>query len=261
MNRLAQGLMLILLGASLIGTLPTGLYLNYVQGWFQPFLVVAGAILVALGLMLVVFEARAAVRGPSLTERDHDDGHGHDHFRAPRTAWLLLAPVLSVFVIAPPALGAYTAQSTVAEGPPRDVGGGRPLDDLNSSDPDSPVAMEMQDFVVWAWTDEERTMADRTIELTGFAVPGEETEGWYLARLQMTCCAADTVVNRVLVVEHPAEFPEPEKNSWWVVRGTWVEPEGDLMDVRDHRFRVEEVEAIDDPPDPYEKRRPVSDPR
>ena len=100
-----------------------------------------------------------------------------------------------------------------------------------------------------AWLDEDRQLAGRKVELTGFAVPNEGGEGWYLARLQMACCAADAVVNKVLLV---TDRPEPEADSWWTVRGTWVEPEGELVDVEHHEFQVEDITGLTDPPDPYE---------
>ncbi|MFD0777049.1 TIGR03943 family putative permease subunit, partial [Streptomonospora algeriensis] len=164
---------------------------------------------------------------------------------APRVAWLLLLPVLAVFVVAPPALGSYTAESASAGAPPREGGD---YDELGDPASDGPVEMEIQEFISRAWTDEERSMEGLTVRLTGFAVPNPEGEGWYLARLQMACCAADAIVNRVLITDRP----EPPEDSWWRVEGTWQPPEGDLRNVRNHRFSVEAMEEVEDPPDPYE---------
>ena len=91
-------------------------------------------------------------------------------------------------------------------------------------------------------------LAGREVELTGFAVPTADGEGWYLARLQMACCAADAVVNKVVI----SGVPAPEADTWWKVRGTWIEPEGELSDVSEHGFEVVEMEEVTDPPDPYE---------
>ncbi|MBB4932115.1 putative repeat protein (TIGR03943 family) [Lipingzhangella halophila] len=250
MNRIAQGLVTLLLGAAVLGsTVFSDLYLNYVKALFQPFLILTGLMLVVLGGWIVASDVRASLRedggdaGPADTAGD--EPHGHDHSRAPRVAWLLVLPVISVFVIAPPALGAYSAAETTATSA-GDTEGDSNFDELDDSS--GPIEMEVQDFVSRAWTDEERSMSGREIELTGFAVPNSEGEGWYLARLQMACCAADAVVNRVLITDEP----EPEKDSWWTVRGTWDEPEGDIAEVRDHRFTVEEMTEVENPPDPYE---------
>nr|WP_255430206.1 TIGR03943 family protein [Streptomonospora sp. PA3] len=238
-----------LLGAgALSSTVVSDLYLNYVQPGFRPFLIAAGAVLIGLGAAVVAAEARSALAG-----RDDGagadsccstgDGHGHG---APRVAWLLLLPVLAVFVVAPPALGSYTAENAATAAPPRDGGEGADFEEVAGGS--GPVEMKVQEFVVRAWTDEKRTMEGLTIRLTGFAVPNPDGEGWYLARLQMACCAADAIVNRVLITNRP----EPPEDSWWRVEGTWQPPEGPVQDARDHRFEVESMEEVDNPPDPYE---------
>ncbi|WP_046472396.1 TIGR03943 family putative permease subunit [Allosalinactinospora lopnorensis] len=245
MNRIAQGLVAVLLGAAVLGSALSGLYVNYVKALFQPFLVLTGIVLVGLGVWVVLADLRAGANEDGTgTGHDDHDGHGHDHSRAPWVAWLLVLPAVSVFVIAPPALGSYSAAETTATsaGSTRDSS----LDELDGGP--GPVEMKLQEFVMRAWTDENREMAGREIELTGFATPNPDGEGWYLARLQMACCAADAVVNRVLITDEP----EPEEDSWWTVRGTWVEPEGDLESVQDHRFAVDEMTEVDNPPDPYE---------
>ena len=281
MNRIAQGLTLVLLGAAaLTATVPTDLYLNWVKAGFGPFLIGAGAVTVLLGVLVVVAELRGESQGPDpgdatrahvgdedhegrehhTSARDHDravaaeygdGGHGHDHSGAPKVAWLLLLPVVAVFVIAPPALGSYTVESTDGSSgpPPEEAGSGEFEDALAEAGPGETASMAVQEFVMRAWIDEDREMADREIELTGFAVPEEEGDGWYLARLQMACCAADAVVNRVEVAD---DGPVPEADTWWTVRGTWDEPEGELSEVSEHRFLAEEREEVTDPPDPYE---------
>lgn len=264
MNRIAQGLTLVLLGAAaLTSTVPTDLYLNWVKAGFGPFLIAAGVVMVVLGLLVIVAEVRGEAdvadeeqAAPTTAEMDASgpgtgEVHGHDHSRAPWVAWLLLFPVLAVFVVAPPALGSYTVESTSGSAgpPPRDESGDSKFNDaLSEAAPSETVRLDIQEFVMRAWVDEDREMADREIELTGFAVPNEEGEGWYLARLQMACCAADAVVNKVLITDQPA----PEADSWWTIRGTWVEPEGDLYDVSEHEFATEAMEEVTDPPDPYE---------
>ncbi len=279
MNRIAQGLTLVLLGAAaLTSTVPTSLYLNWVKAGFGPFLIAAGVVMVLLGVLVIAAELRgenqaldeedavpegvaeARSADPDRSELDHaaaeyghrgGDGHGHDHSRAPGVAWLLLLPVVAVFVIAPPALGSYTVESTGGSSgpPPRDERGpSRFTDNLSDAAPGDVVELDVQQFVMRAWIDEEREMSGREIELTGFAVPNQEGEGWYLARLQMACCAADAVVNKVLITDHPA----PEADTWWTVRGTWVEPEGDLYEVSQHEIATSSVDEVTNPPDPYE---------
>ncbi|WP_159941964.1 MULTISPECIES: TIGR03943 family protein [unclassified Nocardiopsis] len=265
MNRIAQGLTLVLLGAAaLTSTVATKLYLNWVKQGFGPFLIAAGVVMVLLGLLVIVAELRGERREAFADERDpaaeahggasdhgaDPSGHGHDHSRAPAVAWLLLLPVIAVFVVAPPALGAYTVESTAGSSapPPDQPRSGRFDDGLAEAGPNEVVAMDIRQFVMRAWIDEERLLAGREVELTGFAVPASDGEGWYLARLQMACCAADAVVNKVLITNEPA----PEADTWWTVRGTWVEPAGEISDVSEHEFAVTEMESVTNPPDPYE---------
>ncbi|MFD6953697.1 TIGR03943 family protein [Nocardiopsis sp. TSRI0078] len=261
MNRIAQGLTLVLLGAAaLTSTVATDLYLNWVKPSFGPFLIAAGVIMAGLGVLVIVAELRgqredAATGGGAGEEASgahggHADGHGHDHSRAPGVAWLLLLPVLAVFVVAPPALGSYTVESTAGSSgpPPEQPRSGRFDDGLDEAAPDEVVAMDIRQFVMRAWVDEEREMSGREIELTGFAVPASEGGGWYLARLQMSCCAADAIVNKVRILGEPA----PETDTWWTVRGTWVEPEGEISEVGEHEFEALEMEEVTNPPDPYE---------
>ncbi|WP_285731163.1 TIGR03943 family protein [Nocardiopsis sp. ATB16-24] len=248
MNRMAQGLTLVLLGAAaLTSTVATDLYLNWVKPGFGPFLIAAGVAMAVLGVLVIVAELRETRQEPEAEGVEH---HGHDHSRAPGVAWLLLLPVVAVFVVAPPALGAYTVETTAgASGPPPDQPrSGRFDDGLVDAEPGEVVPMHIRQFVMRAWIDEERLLAGREVELTGFAVPTADGQGWYLARLQMACCAADAVVNKVVISGAPA----PEADTWWRVRGRWIEPEGELSDVSEHGFEVVEMEEVTDPPDPYE---------
>ncbi|WP_017571533.1 TIGR03943 family putative permease subunit [Nocardiopsis halotolerans] len=260
MNRIAQGLTLVLLGAAaLTSTVATDLYLNWVKPGFGPFLVAAGVVMVLLGVLVIVAELRGEGKEASggdtaeepSSESHHEHGHGgHDHSRAPRVAWLLLLPVIAVFVVAPPALGAYTVENTAAASPPppEQRGSVRFDDGIAEAEPGEVVEMDVRQFVMRAWLDEERLLAGQEVELTGFAVPDPEGEGWFLARLQMSCCAADAIVNKVHITNRPA----PETDSWWTVRGTWIEPEGEISHVSQHEFEVLEMREVSDTPDPYE---------
>lgn len=188
MNRIGQGLTLVLLGAAaLTSTIPTDLYLNWVKPAFGPFLIGAGVVMVVLGALVVAAELRGerdgdevedaaprtATHTAAATAPDTDDatavaeryghgdgdGHGHDHARAPGIAWMLLLPVLAVFVVAPPALGAYTVETSAeSAAPPRESArSGRFDDGLEEAGPGEVVAMDIQAFIMRAWIDEERT--------------------------------------------------------------------------------------------------------
>lgn len=267
MNRMAQGLLLVMVGvAALAVTLVGDQYVNYVKPFFFWMLMPAGVVLVVLGVGTVVAELRVARQedradramapqpsSPAPThaaEGGQDDGHDHDHM--PWTAWFLLLPVVVVFVVAPPALGSYSVASTGgSSAPPEEESANfTGVPDL-PDDPNTAHEMSVQEFVMYSWIDEERTLDGQLVRLTGFAVPPEGDdvgEGWYLARLEMACCAADAIVNKVLITDEE----EPEPDSWFTVEGYWVPPEGDLAEVSTHQFEVRSIEDVDSPPDPYE---------
>ncbi|WP_310911231.1 TIGR03943 family putative permease subunit [Lipingzhangella rawalii] len=268
---MAQGLVLVLLGAAALSTtLGAELYLNYVKEYFRPFLAASGIILLALGIGTVVAELRSGRRADDATQPPREstptaavtqeagsahqpeaDSSCHEHGHGtPRVAWLMVLPAAAIFVVSPPALGAYSVGESGSAPDPEDVSvGGLEFPD----DPDQPMELDVQEFVMHAWVDEERHLAGQLVRLTGFVAPVEEDDdapgdGWYLARLQMACCAADAVVNKVLITNEPA----PEVDSWVTVEGRWVEPEGDQSEVRTHELEVEDLTPVDDPPDPYE---------
>jgi hypothetical protein len=93
--------LLVLVGGAVLRLSLSGSYTNYVKQSMGIWLNLAGAALVALGVWTAVRAFRAH-RTEATAEVD-DDGHGHGRTRA---AWLLLLPVVAIFVVAPPALGA-----------------------------------------------------------------------------------------------------------------------------------------------------------
>src|ERR671915_148216 len=107
MRKATQNLLLVMIGVALLHiTVISGDYVNYVRPAFQIMLIGAAAVIVLLGVVGFWIETR---------DLDHDDGdrraeqENHHGARAPRTAWLLFLPILGIFLVAPPALGSFTA--------------------------------------------------------------------------------------------------------------------------------------------------------
>jgi uncharacterized repeat protein (TIGR03943 family) len=151
--------------------------------------------------------------GRDLSEdREHGQGHGHDHSGVPRVAWLLFLPALSLLFYAPPALGSFTA----AREAPKVVAvveedGFEPLPAT------SPLPITLTDFTQRVQQDTGRAIEGRTVRMTGFVTPADGDDGWYLTRILLSCCAADaqSVKVRVYGVEAPAA------DTWVTVTGTW----------------------------------------
>lgn len=205
MKRTAQVTLLVLTGLGLLHTaLFTDLYLRYVKEGLRPLLIISGALLLVLGLAHAAFD-----RTHSTAEEDHGHDHGHDHSSAPRIAWLLFLPALSLLFYAPPALGAYTASHAGSEAVKKQKG-------FTALPATSPLPMTLTDFTTRVQQDKELAIKGRSVEMTGFATP-VRGGGWDLTRIIFTCCAADAQTVKV----HMYGTPAPPANTWLAVTGTW----------------------------------------
>ncbi|MFI5683129.1 TIGR03943 family putative permease subunit [Streptomyces sp. NPDC051636] len=209
MKRTVQAPLLVLTGLGLLhAALFTDLYLRYVKEGLRPLLIASGVLLLLLGLA-------GAATAPE-DARDHGHTHGHDHCVAPRIAWLLFLPALSLLLHAPPALGAYTASRA----------NDKAVTEEDRFDPlpgTSPVPMTLTDFTARVRQDHRRDIRNRSVRMTGFVTPAGQGGGWYLTRIIFTCCAADSQSVKVRMHGTPA-LPA---NTWVTVTGTW-HPEGAL---------------------------------
>ncbi|NBM16851.1 TIGR03943 family protein [Streptomyces sp. GC420] len=257
MRRGAQTMVLLLVGAGVLRiTLFGDLYLRYVKEGLRPYLIVAGVLLVVLGLTCLVRDRRGApgaggaddhgrshdadVEADVEADVDHDDGHGHDHGgKGPRVAWLLMLPALALLLFAPPALGSYTAAreraQTVA-----------PRTDFPALPTSDPVPLTLTEFTARAQQDARKSLAGRSVRLTGFVTPTGKGR-WQLTRLVVSCCAADSRVLKVRV--HGAEAPPAD--AWVTITGTWHR-RGTLGTASaEVGLDAERVERIEEPPNQY----------
>lgn len=238
LSRTAQNLLLTLIGGTLIWLTASGTYTNYVRPLYGPVFVLAGALLVALGGIGLIAELRRATEGLP------DEAH-----HAERVPWLLCAPVLAVFLIAPPALGSYaaghqadrvvTAQGTPTP-PPRRAGG------------NEVVPLSLLDFLVWTQvSDPSKRPQGQHVEMTGFVLP-RKPSGWYLTRLKITCCAADAAAIR-LRVRNPTEVPKLPADTWVRVTAVWVPPSNGVVHLGDMPdISILKLTKVAKPHDPYE---------
>jgi uncharacterized repeat protein (TIGR03943 family) len=242
-------MLLILVGVAVLRlTVATDEYLNYVKPGLHYLLVAAGAVVVVLGgsgLWSEWGKPRSAV--PS--EPDQGEGHGgHDHgHRGPRVAWLLGLPVLAIFLVAPPALGSFTAaraapRSAPAIPPPSDGYPALPAGD--------PVKLSLSEFIgrsFDAQVGNATTLNGRRLALTGFTMPSKEG-GWYLTRLQIACCAGDAIPLQIIV----RGIAQPPKETWVEVTGTWIPPTPQTSGTGIHEIQATGVRPIKKPTRPYE---------
>jgi uncharacterized repeat protein (TIGR03943 family) len=240
-RRPAQSLLIILIGGTVLWiTLVTRTYLNYVKPYFHPALIATGIILVLLGATALTRYARAAAG------HDHA-GHeqaGHEHGeQGPRVAWLLALPVLAIFLLAPPALGSYTAERDTAPTTPPPGGRYDPLPVLGE-----PNDIYIGEFIGRSYMNDGGGLSGREVRLLGFVAPGK-AGGWYLSRIQISCCAADARVWKIRIEGAAA----PPTDSWVQVTGVWSPREPGEDPTAPPTLTAQTVRKTDAPANPYEE--------
>jgi uncharacterized repeat protein (TIGR03943 family) len=243
MSRELQGIVLLLVGIITLRISWGTTFLNYVKEEMRPWLLLSGAVLVLLGVLAIVDALRG--RGDDDADHgvtDHDDGHGHGH-GGPRSAWLLLLPVVTLFVIAPPALGAYAAARDTSNSAPTTTA-------LPPLPPGDPVPVYLSDYVTRAVWEQGVSLEGRTVELTGFVLPTDD--GWQLARLQIACCAADAFASKVQPIGVPEEFADLPSDTWLTLTGRWVPTEGEPSVDTIPLVQVDSLVTIPQPDNPYD---------
>ncbi|MEU6084374.1 TIGR03943 family protein [Streptomyces sp. NPDC047108] len=235
MNRHAQTAVLFLLGAALLRTGFTDQYLRYVKAGLRPLLIVAGAVLVAAAVATLWYELRRSRPDPGGRERG-----GH---REPAVSWLMVLPLLALVLVAPPALGSYSATRT---GTALQKPWGFPALPAHG-----PLRLGVLDYAGRAAYDHGRGLDDRRITLTGFVTLDREGRP-YLTRMVLNCCAADGQPVKVGLSGRTPPVLQPD---------TWLEVSGSYTDRRTKDpvgggvipyFDIDRARPVPEPSDPYE---------
>ncbi len=238
MRRETQHVLLLLLGGALIKITLNGDYLRYVRpshGWV---LLAAGAVMVLLAGWGLLRDFRT----PPTELADHDGHHGSPG-QTGHSPWLLMLPVLAVFLVSPPALGADAvgraeSGNTVSQRPAADF---PPL-------PSGPApSLKLSELVTRAAWDRSGELAGREIVVTGFVV--RRGASVQLARLAIACCAADARPVRLRLDGAGLDYPP---DTWLRVHGT-VQP-GSATAASEFvpAMTVTSAEVVAAPADPYE---------
>ncbi|WP_329321263.1 MULTISPECIES: TIGR03943 family putative permease subunit [unclassified Streptomyces] len=227
MNRQAQAAVMFLVGAAVLHAGLTDLYLRYVKAGLRPLLLAAGVVLILAALATVWYDRRSA-RGtdghehgrgagrhaekPEMADvAEKGDGHGHGHaHREPRVSWLMVLPLFALILVAPPALGSYSAlhTGTALQAPlayPR----------LPATDP---LPLSVVDYAGRAAYGHGRTLGHRRVEVTGFVALGHDGTP-YLVRMALNCCAADAQPVKIGLTGHIPPVLQPD--AWLRVTGTY----------------------------------------
>ncbi|MEU0208322.1 TIGR03943 family protein [Streptomyces canus] len=199
MNRQAQSAVLFVLGAALLHAGGTDLYLRYVKAGLRPLVLAAGVVLIATALATAWYEWRA---------RAKEDEHAH---REPRVSWLLVLPLFALILVAPPALGSYSAMRT-----------GTALQQSYgyAKLPHSgPLRLGLADYAGRAVYEHGRGLEGRQIVITGF-VALDHSGAPYLVRMALNCCAADAQPVKVGLTGKIPPVLKPD--GWLQVTGTYT---------------------------------------
>ncbi|MCE7011643.1 TIGR03943 family protein [Kibdelosporangium philippinense] len=244
MKRETQNILLVLLGGALLKIALNGTYLRYVKPGQQAWLIAAGGVMVILAFVSITRDIIAARRPEQVVAEVPDHGHSHGGFQSHST-WLLILPVLAVF-LAPPALGEDAVNRAAGRTPPPPSSSDEfSFPALPAGDP---IDQRVMDFVERAAWDKSGSLNDRNVRLTGFIVHNENST--YLARLAIGCCAADAYPVKV-------KLDNPEAKGF--VSDTWVQavvryqPGSSTKESRHvPTVTLTDIQSIPEPPDPYE---------
>ena len=246
MNRQAQAAVLFLVGAALLHAGLTNLYLRYVKAGLQPLLLASGAVLILAALATIWYEWRAHKGGEADGEahgEGHSHGDGHVH-REPRVSWLLVLPLLALILVAPPALGSYSAMRT-----------GTALQQpygYNSLPKSGPLNLTVVDYASRAVYAHGRHISGRQIKVTGFvALDGAGNP--YLVRMALNCCAADAQPVKIALTGHIPPVLQPDK--WLEVTGTYTakETRDPVNNGPVPYLKVTAAKPVPTPKDPYDE--------
>ncbi|MES5819579.1 TIGR03943 family protein [Streptomyces sp. RG80] len=253
MNRHAQSAVMFLLGATLLHAGSTDLYLRYVKAGLRPLLLLSGAVLIAAAVATLWYERRGPREEHGQEEHQPEEGHeghqpddGHEEHQhaEPRVSWLLVLPLLALVLVAPPALGSYSAMRT---GTALQQAYG--YEDLPA---DGTLRLGVADYAGRAVYDHGKSLAGREIKVTGF-VAVDRSGRPYLVRMALNCCAADAQPVKIALTGTIPPVLRPD--AWLEVTGTYT-PERTKDPVNDGPIPYLKVTAsrpVTAPPDPYDE--------
>jgi len=243
MNRRAQAVLMLLLGGAIVRVTLADLHLRYVKASLGPFLLIAGGLLIAAGVMTLIYELRSDTVEAVPECADHTDDHGGH--REPRVGWLLLLPVLGLLLVAPPALGSYAAGNAGSA-----LGAGRQSDfpPLPAGDP---AEIGLADYAARAVFDKGVSLSGRQVKLTGF-LSGSTDGGQYITRMVLSCCAADA---RPIKISMSGDGPVGLRNDEWITLvGSYTSQVGSdpVNQATIPYIQVKSWEKTTEPKQPYE---------
>ncbi len=231
MNLRTQACILVAFGLALVRLASGDHLLLYVNPSSRAWVLTAGVALFLVGL--------ASIGGPLVRDA------GLDRWERTRAlGWTLLAPIAVVVLVAPPALGSFTAVHS------RPIAVKPSAADYPALSGTGTVELTTLDFISRALSQHGHTVAGHRVRVTGFALRPTDG-GFVLSRLVITCCAADAAP---VVIDVVTDQPAPRRDQWVTVVGTFagVDAASNGSAAPVVRLAAESIEPIAAPVDPYE---------
>ncbi|MFF7050602.1 TIGR03943 family putative permease subunit [Streptomyces griseorubiginosus] len=253
MNRQAQSAILFVLGAALLHAGLTDLYLRYVKAGLRPLVLAAGVVLIVTAVATAWYEWRAdAKRKEHHGEEPHEEGAHHEGaheegahvHREPRVSWLLVLPLFALILVAPPALGSYSAMRT-----------GTALQQAygyQKLPASGPLRLGLADYAGRAVYEHGKGLTGRPITITGF-VALDHSGAPYLVRMALNCCAADAQPVKIGLTGQVPPVLKPD--GWLQVTGTYTAKRTkDAVNGRPIPYlQVTAAKPVPTPSDPYDE--------
>jgi uncharacterized repeat protein (TIGR03943 family) len=208
--------------AALMRVATSNRLLLYVRPTSRPYIVLAGLVLALIGAIGVV--------APQQWLRDT---------RRSRAGWFVVAPIVTLVLVSPPQGGVAAPGHRPAPPPQPHTSLALP-----GPDPTSITVASVVQRAAWAPT----SMKGHLLRILGF-VASRNAGGFVLARLSITCCAADAQEDD-LVVRLPATTAPPETGRWVTVTGRFAEMSS--SDQFEPVVDATQVEFAAAPADPYD---------
>jgi uncharacterized repeat protein (TIGR03943 family) len=153
-------------------------------------------------------------------------------------------PLFALILVAPPALGSYSAMrtGTALQAP-------FAYPELPATDP---LPLSVVDYAGRAAYDHGRTLGERRLSVTGF-VALDHAGTPYLVRMALNCCAADAQPVKIGLTGHIPPVLRPD--SWLRVTGTYTAKRAkDPVNAGVIPFlKVTEAVPVKEPRDPYDE--------
>ncbi|MCX4907624.1 TIGR03943 family protein [Streptomyces sp. NBC_00878] len=192
-------------------------------------------------------EAVAEADAPAPAHTDthlHTGAHPHTHHE-PRISWLLVLPLLALVLVAPPALGSYSAMRTGTALQKQPWG----FADLPAGDT---VRLNLVDYAGRAAYDHGRSLDHRRIKIAGLLALDRDGSP-YLVRMALNCCAADAQPVKIGLTGRIPPVLRPD--TWLEATGTYTtkQTKDPLNDGIIPFLDVTDVKPVRAPRDPYDE--------